>query len=871
MNILTRYISLFFCLLFLLVENLHAQRLATQRRSDIESGVVYYESVFAISNYSCVSSIFPESLTLEELVSKPFEGFYFYVERDANNNLILRKPDNSFMPFLDALVSIKSALDSDSDKLMTLFLDSNIDQDWESPMETAGLMDYLLEYNMKTGWPSLRSMVSTGKRLVLFSVRSNRSNPSWLHNMSEFVVNTDSDWSNSTKKVESFDQKLNKRLSLFTDYKFLGETRGDRDDLSAMVRRTPFLIESFKRAWIRSGKVPNFVLLDKYYSWIDGALTTFRDFNIVYGSVNSNGEPLNYVNWGGLSNSTGGRYSFPLEPGAEMVLSPSSPGFEIEPNIVYASASNRKNLISPFEAIPLSIERDLELFIPFDNDANDRSANRNKTLSRLVEFIQDPVRGTVASLDSSARIDLPTATTLNMRDHDFTVNVWLKIPKYLPNKEDYCVLGGKNFTYQQALHLMIRDQKPYMGFYNNDLVGNTHIEPGRWYNIVWRYNKRNGEQAIFVDGKLDAISYDRPVYLGADTLYVGHMDFSRTSDLVGMIDNLSIWSRVLSDKEILGVYNQLFDLHKSTSTVEWEFVVGVLAVLLFILMLFLIFKLSSKRTPEIVNSPTDTNDDRQEDQEELSVVELPSRNYIRTFGDFHVLDRDGNDITAMFTPKIKQLFILILIHSNGGESGIASSDLTRLIWGDNNSSKSLKSLRSVSILKLRKILERMDGIEISFLSNRYQIMLTEEAYCDYNVCLEMLRENRVRTRREFDRFYSIISNGELFKDESFDWLDDYKSYVCNSTVDVLSRFISELSKENHFERLIEIADQILINDPCNEEALIYKIGALVKQDNFRLARYTYDRFSALYQEMYGEPFHTSFDEIIPKLAPEKTS
>ena len=41
-----------------------------------------------------------------------------------------------------------------------------------------------------------------------------------------------------------------------------------------------------------------------------------------------------------------------------------------------------------------------------------------------------------------------------------------------------------------------------MGFFNNDLVGNTVIEPGKWYNVVWRYNKRNGEQAIFVNGKL---------------------------------------------------------------------------------------------------------------------------------------------------------------------------------------------------------------------------------------------------------------------------------------------------------------------------------------------------------------------------------
>ena len=63
--------------------------------------------------------------------------------------------------------------------------------------------------------------------------------------------------------------------------------------------------------------------------------------------------------------------------------------------------------------------------------------------------------------------------------------------------------------------------------------------------------------------------------------------------------------------------------------------------------------------------------------------------------------------------------------------------------------------------------------------------------------------------------------------------------------------------------LIQIADQILLNDPCNEEALLYKIKALIYQNNFKLARYVYDRFCALYQEMYGEAFPSSFEQVVP--------
>ena len=546
-----RYICLIVSLIITLPELLSAQRLVSQRQEDVEAGLLYNESVYILSNYSCLSSNSPEKLSLDELLRKQIEGFYFYLKRDTETNvLLLRKPDGTFTPFSESLEAIKTALDADSTKVMTLFLDFYVETELESSFKEIGLMEYVLEYDTKNGWPSLKDMLSSGKRLVVFEVQKHLNSPSWLHNMRDFVEHTDADWGNQPEGVESFDERLKKNLSLFTGYKFLETSRGNSNDISALARQTPYLIESFKRAWIRDGRVPNFVLVDKYYAWLDVSLVTFRNFDIIYGAVTNNNELLNYVNWDGMSNYTTGKYCFPLEPGAELMLSPISPGYRIEPATVYISGTQRKAFASDFKARPLRIDEDIEIYLPFEGDEKDGSSNHNLTVSRNVEFIQDPIRGQVASLENQARVDLPTASELHMRDHDFTVGVWLKIPKYLPEKEDYCILGAKNSTYQQALHLLIRNRKPYMGFFNNDLVGNTEIEPGKWYNVVWRYNKRNGEQAIFVNGKLDAISFDRPAYLGSDSLYVGFVNFSQSSNFVGVLDNLCIWSRVLSDKEI---------------------------------------------------------------------------------------------------------------------------------------------------------------------------------------------------------------------------------------------------------------------------------------------------------------------------------
>ena len=870
-----RYICLIVSLIITLPELLSAQRLVSQRQEDVEAGLLYNESVYILSNYSCLSSNSPEKLSLDELLRKQIEGFYFYLKRDTETNvLLLRKPDGTFTPFSESLEAIKTALDADSTKVMTLFLDFYVETELESSFKEIGLMEYVLEYDTKNGWPSLKNMLSSGKRLVVFEVQKHLNSPSWLHNMRDFVEHTDADWGNQPEGVESFDERLKKNLSLFTGYKFLETSRGNSNDISALARQTPYLIESFKRAWILDGRVPNFVLVDKYYAWLDVSLVTFRNFDIIYGVVTNNNELLNYVNWDGMSNYTTGKYCFPLEPGAELMLSPISPGYRIEPATVYVSGTQRKAFAGDFKARPLRIDEDIEIYLPFEGDEKDGSSNHNLTVSRNVEFIQDPIRGQVASLENQARVDLPTASELHMRDHDFTVGVWLKIPKYLPEKEDYCILGAKNSTYQQALHLLIRNRKPYMGFFNNDLVGNTEIEPGKWYNVVWRYNKRNGEQAIFVNGKLDAISFDRPAYLGSDSLYVGFVNFSQSSNFVGVLDNLCIWSRVLSDKEILGLSNQLLDLHISNA-ITWLDILGIGLILMALVSIAYLGYRKVKEKPrqdeadagtvaeegieEGIEEPDRSSREMPEEIEEVPVL----RNYIRLFGEFYVLDRDGNDITSLFTPKLKQLFILIMLHSSRGGFGISSKDLTRMIWGNDNPSKSTKSLRSVSILKLRKILERIDTVEVLFNANRYILQLSEDVYCDYLACLDWLKDKRVRTQPDFEYFYDIISKGEVFKGESFDWMDDFKSYICNSTVDVLSRFIDTYSIEDEADRVIQIADQILLNDPCNEEALLYKIKALIYQNNFKLARYVYDRFCALYQEMYGEAFPSSFEQVVP--------
>jgi len=848
-----RYILLIISILFFGQGSLSAQMFLSQRDRDIEGNLNYNEGIYVLSNYSDDSVVPSEPLSLEELLERDVEAFYFYLRKDTvSNAMLLRNPDGSFTPFSEALVTIKKALTDHPKKILTLFLDYLVETDMARSFSEVGLLDYVCEYDNRSGWPTMKNMIESDRRLVIFEIQHHLNSPSWVHNTAEHVEHAESEWSMETPVVEDFDERMKKSLSLYNGLKYLENNRAE-EEIYDMARYSPYIIEAFKRAWVRDGMMPNFVLVNRYYSWLNVTVSSFRNFSIVTGFVTYNGELLNYVNWEGLSNSTTGKFSLPLELGADMELYPTSPGFVISPERMRIEDNgSRRIFVSEFKAKAMPISQNLELNLPLNGSVKDESKNKYATTSNGVEFGLDPIRGEVASFENRMRVNLPTSSELFIRDHDFTVGVWLKIPKYLTDKTDYCILGSKNNAYQQGLHFLIRNHKPYMGFFNNDLSGNTEIEPGKWYHVVWRYNKHNSEQAIFVNGKLDAIAVDRPAYLGNDSLYVGYVDFSQSASFEGNLSSFNVWSRVLSDKEIIALNSQVADLNASQmGAINRWLLVGLVVALL--LLAYFFYRFYKHRKAESAVSTNLNQLAKEEKPEQLT-------NVVRLFGEFLVIDRDGEDITALFTPKIKQIFLLILLSSSRGGQGISGNDLAACIWGDSEGKK-IKSLRSVSILKLRKILDRLDKMEVLFNASHYTMQVQPPLSCDYLQYLDMLREKRVKTKRDFEQFYRILSRGEVFEGESFDWMDDYKSYVCNSSVDVMSRFIGDYSVKDESDTVIQIAEQILVNDPSNEEALSYKVRALIAHNNFKQARYAYDKFCNEYKAMYDEPFGLSFDQI----------
>ena len=64
----------------------------------------------------------------------------------------------------------------------------------------------------------------------------------------------------------------------------------------------------------------------------------------------------------------------------------------------------------------------------------------------------------------------------------------------------------------------------------------------------------------------------------------------------------------------------------------------------------------------------------------VAVPELPKLRAIRLFGGFYVYSDQGEDITKQFSPMLRELLSLVVIHSAG--NGISSAQLKEILWPD---------------------------------------------------------------------------------------------------------------------------------------------------------------------------------------------
>lgn len=245
------------------------------------------------------------------------------------------------------------------------------------------------------------------------------------------------------------------------------------------------------------------------------------------------------------------------------------------------------------------------------------------------------------------------------------------------------------------------------------------------------------------------------------------------------------------------------------------------------------------------------------------------RNSIQLFGGFDIYDNEGRNIILDFSPKLKEIMLLILLRSfnHYQHKGITSEELSSIIWPD-ASPESVKSNRGVAINKIRKLLSSIDGLELEFVDKRWFIKMNNGASCDYSefVKLNYVAKNRNDfTNNSFLSITNTVEGGEFLKGVSYGWLDPIKFSVNSDIIKFLKQHFDNEEVKSGYEKILKLCEIILTFDSVDEEVIKIKIRTLLSQGKYNIAKSSYKLFVAEYKKLYDEHYPVSFEEIISTL------
>ena len=236
---------------------------------------------------------------------------------------------------------------------------------------------------------------------------------------------------------------------------------------------------------------------------------------------------------------------------------------------------------------------------------------------------------------------------------------------------------------------------------------------------------------------------------------------------------------------------------------------------------------------------------------------LPAQNRLHLFGPFCAIDRRGRDMSHLFSPKIRHLFLYILINSVL-KDGVLSADLNVLFWPDKPEDK-IKNLKNVHINHLRKALQDIDGIELLHNQGYYRLQLSEELFCDFRR-FAALTGNLTRTpeqAEEREELVALLSRGK-FLDTVRNELFDYPKQQVESFV---IPFLEQQLKSTPPAAAIRLCKILQAWDPLSETALQQAVRAYRRCHQPDKALQAYKTFTAEWLHLMGEAYPTRFEDL----------
>lgn len=760
---------------------------------------------------------------------------------EQNGKISLAGSQHNFTAILE---KINQFLTTDSAKVIPVFIhfEGNI-QVLDSIISHSEIATSIFYLPRGEAWPTMEYMIQADRR-ILFFVSGNMENPGrTLHFTDDYIFQI------SANRVNTgISKRTNLELFLVNNFETLPVNTTPGSNIQNLV---PDYINFLLESWTRYGKKPNFIFVGDKILNFDFIISQLNSFTWITGTIRGAGKTFEKVHWKNPEVSvTGGRFNFPYRGGDELTLTPFVPGYRMTPEQIIVTGEMEVPESYHIMATPVDLSQGLTGSFHFEEKIQNILSPEKTYSGDNYSFSQDIERGTVLRLPENSNVNLGTPEIFGLRNSSFTVSCFVKFIEIL-DFGDNAVLGNYESEYRKGLHLILRSGHPYFGLWANDYISEEKLEPNVWYHLVWRYIIETGEQAIFLNGRNIGSSEGHPPFSGTGDIHIGSA-LSQGASLRGYIDDLHIWNRPLGAEEItrLALNEEVKTKEESQTTQSFleknalKTGLAFIAILIIAVIVYFIFRKKKTAT-------------------EGNPVWLPEKNtsnQIHLFGGFKAIDRDGTDISVQFTPKIKELFLFILIATLKNQNGASVSEIDDQLW-NGLPAKKVSNNRAVTLNKLRKILQKFDGVEI-VTQNGHLLAKTEKSFfCDYAEAYKLCQIAGGMDKTQLEAFFHLVKNGRFLKGLSWDWLDEIRGYTGNQVIDNLLKLAAYYNNENDLPKMEALAKRILEYDDLNEEATWLQVWVLRQLNNIHQARFQFESFCMKYKNTLGENYPMSFEQF----------
>ncbi|MCK0189882.1 LamG-like jellyroll fold domain-containing protein [Arenibacter sp. F20364] len=634
---------------------------------------------------------------------------------------------------------------------------------------------------------------------------------------------------------------------------------GTKKELGAVrVWDQEYLNDSvFTDIWRQSGKMPNFIQIDpEFFPVADSIVFGLNKKNKVFGTVRSKEGILFGVSFKNQSNLVvNGHFSLPIYLDESLpVFIPHKAGYYFSPDIIYTTPENRDNL-KEFIGFPLDFEYGLTDHFTFGATIKNTIRKNNKELIvNNIKILDDEIHGKVGYFDEGAYVDagLDSRSAL---EGSFTISAWVR-PTVL--KSNNSILGkGDNFVlklHEGLLTFTMADIKDY--------ISQTSPVPlNEWTHVALVHSKLNNELLFFINGvqtdKIKLIEdYDTSDY----NIVIGSNLWQEF--FMGYLANIKIWKRELNAFEIAKEYHKIDVYNPEGLSFYSKLGIAIAAIFL----IFLGLKFWKKR--EVKSKEKSVSPDLENELVNTALTGADTYSEkILCFGPLRIINSEGVDIAKKLSPKLKQLFVIVLLNSLSDKDGISTKKLTEALW-PGMSPKNAKNTRGTNIQNLRTILSAAKEMNLAFRDKNWLLEIGKDCFCDYQdvlIYLSDLGRSGVTVaylEEQLPRLLSILKEDRFFVNMSDSWLDPIVETMSNRIIEFCYDVSKVLDMEKHSSLMYDLASVMYIYDDLNENALQIKLQILIRQGKLSLAHTVYDNFAKLYEKIYGETYAMKFEDMV---------